>query len=43
MEFEIEFKLKAIKDLDSLQADVAKRIVGKVRRLSDNLEGDVKR
>lgn len=43
MEYEIEFKPKAIKDLDSLQPDIAKRIVEKVSRLSPNLEGDVKR
>ena len=40
MESEIEFKPKAIKDLDSLQPDVAKRIVEKISRLSQNLEGD---
>lgn len=43
MEYTIEFKPKAIKDLDSLQPDIAKRIVEKVSRLSQNLEGDVKR
>jgi mRNA interferase RelE/StbE len=43
MEFTIEFKPRAIKDLDSLQPDIAKRIVGKASRLSQNLEGDVKR
>ena len=43
MEYTIEFKPKAIKDLDSLQPDSAKRIVEKVSRLSQNLEGDVKR
>ena len=43
MEYEIEFKPKAIKDLDSLPADIAKRVVEKASRLSQNLEGDVKR
>ena len=43
MEYEIEFKPKAIKDLDSLQPDIATRIVVKTSRLSLNLEGDVKR
>lgn len=43
MEYTIEFKPKAIKDLDSLQPDIAKRIIEKVSRLSQNLEGDVKR
>lgn len=43
MEYEIEFKPKAIKDLDSLQPDIARRIVEEVGRLVQNLEGDVKR
>jgi mRNA interferase RelE/StbE len=43
MEYTIEFKPKAIKDLDSLQPEIAQRIVEKVSRLSQNLEGDVKR
>lgn len=43
MEYTIEFKPKAIKDLDSLQPNIAKRIVEKISRLSQNLEGDVKR
>ena len=43
MEYTIEFKPKAIKDLDSFQPDIAKRIVEKVSRLSKNLEGDIKR
>ena len=43
MEYEIEFKPKAIKDLDSLQPDSARRIVEKITRLGQNLEGDVKR
>ena len=43
MKYTIEFKPKAIKDLDSLQPDIARRIVEKISRLSPNLEGDVKR
>jgi len=38
MEYEIEFKPKAIKDLDLLQPDTAKRIVEKTGRLSLNPE-----
>jgi mRNA interferase RelE/StbE len=30
-------------DLDSLQPDIAKRIIEKIARRSHNLEGDVKR
>ena len=42
MEYEIEFKPKAIKDLDSLQRDDARRIVERIKRMQNNLEGDVK-
>ena len=38
MEYEIEFKPKAIKDLDSLQPDIAKRIVEKVSRFRRTLK-----
>ena len=43
MEYEVEFKPKAIKDLDSLQPDIARRIVEKVTGLRNDLHGDVKR
>jgi mRNA interferase RelE/StbE len=43
MEYEVEFKPKALKDLDSLQRDEARRIVERIKRLGNNLEGDVKR
>ena len=42
MEYEIEFKPKAIKDLDSLQQDDARRIVERIKRMRNNLEGNVK-
>ena len=42
MEYEIEFKTKAIKDLDSLQPDDARRVVERVKRMRNNLAGDVK-
>jgi mRNA interferase RelE/StbE len=42
MEYEIEFKPKAIKDLDSLQPKDARRVVERVKRMRNNLEGDVK-
>ena len=43
MEYEIEFKPKAIKDLDSLPPDIARRIVEKAAALRNDLHGDVKR
>jgi mRNA interferase RelE/StbE len=43
MEYEVEFKPKAIKDLDSLPPDDARRVVEKIKRLRNDLHGDVKR
>ena len=36
MEYEIEFKPKAIKDLDSLQRNDARRIVERIKRMQNN-------
>jgi len=43
VDYEVRFKPKADKDLDSLQPDMAKRVIEKITRLQTNLEGDVKR
>ena len=43
MDYEVEFKPKALKDLDSMQQDSARRVIEKIERLEHNLEGDVKR
>jgi len=43
MEYQVEFKPKAIKEVDSLQPKDAQRIVERIRRLQNNLAGDVKR
>jgi len=43
MEYEVEFKPKAIKDLDSLPPDLARRVVEKAAGLRNDLQGDVKR
>jgi mRNA interferase RelE/StbE len=43
MEYRIEFKPRALKDLDSLQRDDARRVVERIHRMRNNLEGDVKR
>lgn len=42
MEYRIEFKPKALKDLDSLQPDAARRVVEWINRMRNNLAGDVK-
>ena len=43
MDYEVRFKPEEDKDLDSLQPDLAKRVIEKITRLRINLEGDVKR
>ena len=43
MEYEIEFRPKAIKDLDSVSPEIARRVIEKVERLRHDLAGDVKR
>ncbi len=42
MKYEIELKPRAIKDLDSLQTKDARRIIERIRRMENDLEGDVK-
>ena len=43
MEYTVELKPKALKDLDVMQPDVARRVIEKIERLQHDLEGDVKR
>ena len=43
MNFRIEFKPRAIKDLKALPADTVRRIVEKIEGLQNDLGGDVKR
>ena len=43
MEYEVEFRPKAVKDLDSLHSVIRERVIEKVQRLRNNLEGDVAR
>lgn len=39
----IEFKPRAVKDLEALDRSVARRILGKIRDLESGLAGDMKR
>jgi mRNA interferase RelE/StbE len=39
----IEFKPRAVKDLDALDRSAARRVLEKIRGLENNLAGDVKR
>ena len=43
MEYQIEFKPKAIKDLEEFPANVRERIINKIEAMQDDLQGDVKR
>lgn len=39
----VEFKPRAVKDLDGLDRQTARRVLEKIRALENNLAGDVKR
>ncbi|MGL4378403.1 MAG: type II toxin-antitoxin system RelE family toxin [Microcoleaceae cyanobacterium] len=43
MNYQIEFKPKAIKDLQSLPVEVQSRVLTKIELMQNNLTGDVKR
>ena len=43
MNYQVEFKPKAIKDLASLPAEIQIRILTKIELMQNNLTGDVKR
>ena len=43
MTYEIEFKPRAIKDLQSIPKSMAERIIETIEALRDDLTGDVKR
>ncbi|BAZ31817.1 hypothetical protein NIES4074_42900 [Cylindrospermum sp. NIES-4074] len=42
MQYQIEFKPKAIKDLQQLPVNIRERIISKIDAMQDNLQGDVK-
>lgn len=43
MNFQIEFKPGALKDLRSIRSDDARKILAKIRAMEKDLSGDVKR
>jgi mRNA interferase RelE/StbE len=43
MRYEVEFKPRAVKDLDALAPNMRHRILAKVEVMRDDLTGDVKR
>lgn len=43
MNYQIEFKQRALKDLRSINSDDARKILAKIRSMENNLSGNVKR
>lgn len=43
MEYVVQFKPRALKDLKALHPDMSSRIIAKIEQLQDNLSGDVKK
>ncbi|WP_246605483.1 type II toxin-antitoxin system RelE family toxin [Sphaerospermopsis torques-reginae] len=43
MQYQIEFKPKAIKDLQKIPVNERERIINKIEAMQDDLQGDVKR
>jgi mRNA interferase RelE/StbE len=43
MKYNIEFKPRAIKDIQVLSSRIQARILARIEEMSDNLSGDVKR
>jgi mRNA interferase RelE/StbE len=43
MKYEIEFKPRAVKDIETLPRSTQRRILVKIEALAENLTGDVKR
>lgn len=43
VEYSIEFRSRALKDLKALNADLQKRILSKIELLKNDLSGDVKK
>jgi mRNA interferase RelE/StbE len=42
VQYQIEFKPKAIKDLEKFTVDIRERIISKIEAMQDDLQGDVK-
>jgi mRNA interferase RelE/StbE len=43
VQYQIEFKPKAIKDLQQVPVNIKERIISKIEVMQDDLQGDVKR
>ena len=43
MKYLIEFKPRAVKDIEKLTPEIQDRILARIEEMSDNLKGDIKR
>ena len=43
MKYDIEFKPRAVKDIEAFSFTIQSRILARIEKMSDNLSGDVKR
>ena len=43
LKYNIEFKPRAVKDLEDFPSRIQQRILGRIEKMGDNLSGDVKR
>jgi mRNA interferase RelE/StbE len=43
MKYDIQFKPKAVKDIEGLPSRIQGRVLARIEEMSDNLKGDIKR
>lgn len=43
MKYDVQFKPKAVKDIEDLSTRIRERILARIEEMSDDLKGDVKR
>jgi len=43
MKYDIQFKPKAVKDIEGLPSSIQGRVLARIEEMSDNLKGDIKR
>ena len=43
LQYDVQFKPKAVKDIGRLSSRIQARVLAKIEEMSDNLKGDVKR
>lgn len=43
VKYDIQFKPRAIKDIEAMPSQIQSRVIARIEELSDNLKGDIKR